>query len=40
MLQHCAILSQLNRHKEALDIAKATAVLISTITSLALKIVG
>lgn len=32
MLQHCAILSQLNRHQDALDTSKATALLIKDIT--------
>lgn len=39
MLQHCAILSQLNRHQDALDISKATALLIKEITFLAVKII-
>lgn len=39
MLQHCAILSQLNRHYDALDISKATALLIKEITYTACMIV-
>jgi len=39
MLQHCAILSQLNRHKDALDISKATALLIKEITTIASTII-
>jgi hypothetical protein len=35
MLQHCAILSQLNRHQDALDISKSTALLIKDITEIA-----
>jgi hypothetical protein len=38
MLQHCAILSQLNHHQDALEISKATAILISQITNLAQSI--
>mmetsp|Transcript_34721 Transcript_34721/g.53290 ORF Transcript_34721/g.53290 Transcript_34721/m.53290 type:complete len:108 (+) Transcript_34721:2004-2327(+) len=32
MLQHCAILSQLNRHKDALEISRATSVLMRDIS--------
>ena len=39
MLQHCAILSQLNRHQDALDIAKATSLLIKEITESASHII-
>ena len=39
MLQHCAILSQLNRHQDALDISKATAFLINEITNIAGQII-
>lgn len=39
MLQHCAILSQLNRHQDALDISKATALLIKEITQIAVIII-
>jgi hypothetical protein len=39
MLQHCAILSQLNRHQDALDISKATAFLIKEITHIASLII-
>jgi len=40
MLQHCAILSQLNRHQDALDISKATALLIKEITAISLTIIN
>ena len=39
MLQHCAILSQLNRHQDALDISKSTALLIKDITEIAATII-
>lgn len=40
MLQHCAILSQLNRHQDALDTSKATALLIKDITQTASTVIN
>ena len=40
MLQHCAILSQLNRHRDALDISKATAILLRDVTQLASEVMA
>lgn len=39
MLQHCAILSQLNRHQDALDISRSVAILVKELTSSAAEII-